>query len=345
MAIASRPDRLRSAKSTRMQDDTELARREYLWNRPDGARPDFAEKYAHGDDILVSWNALNNSIYDLWLTSWDLGRNPVVLCLKRSVNMSQDGNLHLVTSNPPTPELASHTRYVLRFKPPTGRGDFVASDPDMSSPGFLLVQPGAGDANADGRGLGVVVQSTASTTLATATSWATPSRSVATTVAETETNGVAEKPGLSLSPAAAAGLTIGLILGVALLVAIELWYLSWRRRRQQLRGEEEEEEEEGQEEEEEESGGVESQRIWKHQRRHEARDTFGTFLEVGKAERVLITEAAWMSPELPGDSTWGQRLVHELQGSGFGRSDSRAVTVNSSLVELDAEQRPRRQEG
>jgi hypothetical protein len=35
----------------------------------------------HGDEILISWNALNNSVYDLWLTSWEIDPDPVALCL------------------------------------------------------------------------------------------------------------------------------------------------------------------------------------------------------------------------------------------------------------------------
>jgi hypothetical protein len=61
----------------------------------------------------------------------------------------------------------------------------------------------------------------------------------------------------------------------------------------------------------------------------------GVFVEVDKAEMVISDTAWMMSPELPGDSTWGQRLVHELQGSRLGRT----LTINSSLVELDAGRR------
>jgi hypothetical protein len=57
-------------------------RKEYLWNTPDGDRPDFFETYTHGDIIPISWNALNHSIYDLWLTSWDMDVDPVVWCLQ-----------------------------------------------------------------------------------------------------------------------------------------------------------------------------------------------------------------------------------------------------------------------
>jgi hypothetical protein len=64
----------------RRQEDSGI-QRQYLWNAPDGNQPDFTETFNHGEDILVSWNALNNSIYDLWLTSWNYDPDPVTLCI------------------------------------------------------------------------------------------------------------------------------------------------------------------------------------------------------------------------------------------------------------------------
>jgi hypothetical protein len=74
---------------------------------------------------------------------------------------------------------------------------------------------------------------------------------------------------------------------------------------------------------------------WKKLKRFGKGGERGLLVEVDKSEMV-INDAPWMmSPELPGDSTWGQRLVHELQGSRLGRT----LTINSSLVELDAGRR------
>ena len=74
MAIWGRP----SPSSSLAQRDPQ---REYLWNTPDGQKADFSETYTDGDEMVISWNALNNSIYDLWLTSWSIGPDPVALCL------------------------------------------------------------------------------------------------------------------------------------------------------------------------------------------------------------------------------------------------------------------------
>lgn len=94
--------------------------------------------------------------------------------------------------------------------------------------------------------------------------------------------------------------------------------------------------------------------MWRRKKRREAEDdgmeplgrrrlkrvgtgSRGLFVMVDKSEMTL-DDALWMSPELPGDSTWGQRLVHELQGSRLGRGNGtgRALTINSSVVELEA---------
>jgi hypothetical protein len=328
----------------RRREEAESAQRAYLWNSPDGTKPNFAQKYTFGDDIVISWNALNNAIYDLWLTSWDLDTNPVTFCLMSkmtqppqhttpeeypadacrpgAVNLSYDGGLHLETSVTPTNELARETRYVLRFKPPTPQGNFVASDPDLSSPGFLLVQRGA----ENDPGGQVAAQSAAPTTtllsgvFTTTVFLTSPSRSISTTAAEADegqSKGGEDGTAAGLSPAATTGLIVGLILGLGLLLVMGVFYLSWRRKKRRgAQGND------GKAESAEKCSGC--------------RDTF---VEVGKAKAVMITEASWMSPELPGDMTWGQQRVHELPGSRIPRSGSpgRAMTINSSLVELDGE--------
>ena len=81
MAVWGRPVGHHATLPARREEKAENIRREYLWNTPDGDKPDFAETYTHGDEILISWNALNNTIYDLWLTSWNIDPDPVALCL------------------------------------------------------------------------------------------------------------------------------------------------------------------------------------------------------------------------------------------------------------------------
>ncbi|SPQ24209.1 3937d656-79c9-477e-8230-3ca5da4c978a [Thermothielavioides terrestris] len=309
MATWGRPVGQRNASSDRRDEYAESIQRQYLWSSPNGTQPDFSESFTDGDEILISWNALNNSIYDLWLTSWKMGPDLVALCLARAVNIGHDGNLKLVTSNPPPAQMANQTEYVLRFKPPTSQGGFVASDPDLSSPGFLLLRSSV---------VGEGVPSVAASTMATASPTgfqATPSRDIITSTPASE----GSTP--DMSPAAAAGLTIGLVLAVALLAAIEVAYLLWRRKRRRERHED----------------GTPTPSRRRLKRLGEGGSGRGLFVEVDKAE-MAINDALLLSPELPGDSDWGERLVHELRGSRLGRGNSpgRALTINSSVVELEA---------
>lgn len=228
------------------------------------------------------------------------------------MNLAHDGNLKLVTPDPPSAEFGNKTRYVLRFKPLTG-GTYIASDPDLSSPGFNIVK-----ATADSR------QVTPSTT-ASATAATSPTQIRATPAGETPTSTAApQEQGRDISPLNAAGLTIGLILAVVLLVVLEVAYLTWRRKRRRGRGGEEA------------AGSLERRRLGSKER--------GLFVPVHKIE--MPSDWPWLSPELPGDTTWGRARVPELHGGGrwfagirLVNDDSaprRSGTLNSSLAELEA---------
>jgi hypothetical protein len=41
------------------------------WTAPPASAGDFAQQYTNGDAITLSWNALNNSKADLWVTAYD----------------------------------------------------------------------------------------------------------------------------------------------------------------------------------------------------------------------------------------------------------------------------------
>ena len=41
------------------------------WLRPAASSGDFAEQYINGDTITLSWQAMNNSHSDLWITAYD----------------------------------------------------------------------------------------------------------------------------------------------------------------------------------------------------------------------------------------------------------------------------------
>ncbi|GAB1318271.1 hypothetical protein MFIFM68171_08481 [Madurella fahalii] len=290
-------------------------KRQYLWDMPGGNLPDFSVTFTYGADTHFSWNALNQSIYDLWLTSWGFDSSPVALCLARAVNLAHDGRLDLATSETSPSQLANRTRYVLRFKPPTTQGQFVASDPDLSSPAFFILA-------------GLTDESVQPSTITSPMATASTTKSAATLSAslrEMATTSVPD-PGPArtgtMSPGAAAALTMGLIMFVCFLVVLEVTFL-WRKARRRREG----------------RGG--GQRATQMRFPRLGLGNRGQFVQVGKTE--LPTKSPWMPPELPGDSEWG-RQAHELQGGGPGMGvrswDEQAswctIALNSSLVELEA---------
>ncbi len=95
-----------TTRPVRSEEPAENIQRQYLWNAPNGSHPDFSNTYTYGDAILVSWNALNNSIYDLWLTSWDIDPDPVALCLASKYQ----GNAGRSPTLPLTGRICSLTR-------------------------------------------------------------------------------------------------------------------------------------------------------------------------------------------------------------------------------------------
>ncbi|KAK3385546.1 hypothetical protein B0H63DRAFT_184127 [Podospora didyma] len=183
-----------------------------MWKVPDGKLPDFSQKFVRGDDIMISWNKVNNSVYDLWFTTCeDAGADTVMAVnLARNINLSTAGTLRFASSRTTKEQLAKTNKFMLRFKPPTEQGFFVASDPELASPGFLVVSQQDPDSNT------IPLPNESSPIGVFGTGENPPTTS-------------ASSPGLSSG--AAAGLAIGLILLVFMVVAAEFAFLWWRRRR------------------------------------------------------------------------------------------------------------------
>ncbi|KAK4195131.1 hypothetical protein QBC40DRAFT_237144 [Triangularia verruculosa] len=388
------------------------AQRQYLWNVPNGREPDFSESYTHGQNIPISWNALNNSVFDLWLTTWNAEANPMALCLARAINLGHDGSLNLKTPNIPPETLSTRTRYVLRFKPQTKQGDYVPLDPELSSPAFFIM-----DSSQSAR---TESSSSSATTFQTAfpTTIPTPPPHTSTSVNTTINTPFAPLPSSSgstsnhenMSSGQAAALAIGLILVVALLVAGEIAYLMWRRKRKRNLQQNRRLKNKSlyglvhDPREKEPSSTTNTTQMTKAKSstseltEKTSKSALGKLTELwspfswargwkwkgsaggrrGAFTRVVTTSrdssnqrsrknssktevderetqehkdrwtmfnspytGPWMlvSPELPGDSSWGHYdgnggLVHELHASNGRRGPG---TINSSLVELDAE--------
>lgn len=132
-----------------------------------------------------------------------------------------------------------------------------------------------------------------------------------------------------MTPLTAAGLTIGLVLGVVCLVILEVMYLTWQRKRRR----------------DADSQGGKGE---KGPMLQSSSRSFGgasdLFLPPFDKILEMPSDSPWMSPELPGDCHWGQARIVELHGGGGGGLrivdtgldlSQRAATLNSSLVELD----------
>ncbi|KAK3988816.1 hypothetical protein QBC44DRAFT_397370 [Cladorrhinum sp. PSN332] len=295
--------------------------RQYFWNVPEGNRPDFSDTYSHGESIPVSWNALNNSVYDLWITSWNWDVHPVALCLARSVNLAHDGALNLINPNPPSEFFANKTRYVLRFKPPTPQGQYVALDPEIVSPGFFIIS----------------AKSTETASSPSSSSSSSPTPSHLSTLEDIINTSPASSQGTdsthrSMSSGAAAGLTIGLVLLVSFLVFFVVGALHMRRRRQAKQQSQEIKTIPLPEKASPTRSQRRRQRLAKWPRRMLPLDKFkpkkavkgqgndekdrGAFVSVDLKSPIVEVELStpWRtSPELPGDEGW---IVHELYGGG-----------------------------
>ncbi|KAK4166963.1 hypothetical protein QBC43DRAFT_312702 [Cladorrhinum sp. PSN259] len=337
------PNLGRFSKSKRQNKDS-FFQRQYLWNVPEGNRPDFSDIYSHGENIPISWNALNNSIYDLWITSWNWDVHPVALCLARSVNLAHDGALNLINPNPPSEFFVNKTRYVLRFKPPTPEGKYVPLDPEIVSPGFFIVSPSEKSGKSVTTGISSSSSSPTPPILATI-------QEIAATEAPSSSQSTNAQHGI-MSTGAAAGLTIGLVLSVSLLVCFIVGALHMRRRGQAK-----------QQSEPEITTIALPEKVCAMSRSKRRRDRLakwprrmlpldrirpkrivsgkssdgkerGLFVSVESKSPVLEVEFStpWRtSPELPRDEGW---IVYELYGGG--REDD--------PVELPAESRPRYRE-
>jgi len=65
------------------------------WKKPDSSLGDFGEIFFYGEEIVISWDGLNQtSYYDLWLTSWDV-EDPVAVHLAGKSLLEENGYVGL----------------------------------------------------------------------------------------------------------------------------------------------------------------------------------------------------------------------------------------------------------
>ena len=192
------------------------------WLNPDGSKPDFSQSYHNTDSIIFSWNGVNHSLSDLWLTSYDTTSN-YALRIASNMNISDSGSLPwTVTVNETLIDIDA--RFKLHFIP-TGQVYETSSDDQFSSPGFLLLQRGA-IAPASGA-------YTAATTSSSATTGPMGSVPTTTSVAlasATSTSTSTPDSSSGLTSGVKAGAAIAVTASVVVILALLLWVVRLRRR-------------------------------------------------------------------------------------------------------------------
>lgn len=204
-----------------------------LWITPSGAKPNFSLTFMNGQSIPLSWNnytthptsfPINN--VDLWITSFDWNVNDYHVKLKStlrsrhikqyrvplltwrqpaSISLAAPGSFTW-TIDIPDQSLAASAKYVLRFKEPTDNYD--QNTPELSSPGFLVLQSAASSSTSS---------SSSSSSVSTSSSSTIISSSATTSFSATSAPSTEGSHGLSTG--AKVGIGVGAAVG-ALAVAI-----------------------------------------------------------------------------------------------------------------------------
>lgn len=194
------------------------------WTNPPSSKPAFTSVYTNGNFITLSWQGLNSSLCDLWLTSYDTN-NTYALRLAANINVTLPGTLPWsITVN--ETEIAIDNRFELKFVP--GRTDITldVQYEQIVSPGFLLIQSSTAlPSDASTATIGATL-STASVTDPVSGPASIPSSSPSTSPPPTSPS--TSSSGLSIG--GQVGLAVGVTVAVICILALLFWVLRLRRR-------------------------------------------------------------------------------------------------------------------
>ncbi|KAJ9627566.1 uncharacterized protein PV06_05906 [Exophiala oligosperma] len=191
------------------------------WSIPDGTKPNFTDVYNNGNSITWSWQALNHSMSDLWLTSFDPTLSYAVR-IASNINITEPGTLPwTITVNETLIDIDN--RFVLRFTL-TGTDIYPLYPNQFPSPAFIILKRGATLAPAS---LSSVVatatqfseSTTATTAAASITSLIAPASSVPSGLTESSPSSDSSSSGGS---GLSTGAKVGIGIGVTALVVVIL---------------------------------------------------------------------------------------------------------------------------
>ncbi|KIW12397.1 hypothetical protein PV08_09674 [Exophiala spinifera] len=194
------------------------------WSIPDGAKPNFTEVYNDGNSITWSWQALNHSMSDLWLTSYDPTLSYAVR-IASNINITEPGTLPwTITVNQTLIDIDD--RFVLRFTL-TGTDIYPLSPSQFPSPAFIVLKRGETLASTS-VGATATVLGVESITIEIPTATAASTNITSVGAASSVPSGLLDGNSSSVSPSSSSGsglgtgAKVGIGVGVAALVVVIL---------------------------------------------------------------------------------------------------------------------------
>jgi hypothetical protein len=186
------------------------------WLNPDASQSDFSSSYHNSEGIVFAWEGLNQSLSDLWISSYDT-TNPYSLRIATNINITGPGNLPW-TVTVSGEEIDLDDRFRLHFVP-TGTAYVAGQSDQIESPGFLLLQPGDVDSSSPSTTAVEAPSSTISTASLTSTTEPTPS---ATASPSSEDSGI--------STGTKIGAAVAVVGFLIITFALAIWVVRLRRR-------------------------------------------------------------------------------------------------------------------
>ncbi|KAL6250397.1 hypothetical protein RBB50_002699 [Rhinocladiella similis] len=199
---------------------TALAQDVVPWNIPEGVKPNFTDVYNNGNSITWSWQALNHTMSDLWLTSYDPTLS-YALRIASNINITEPGTLPwTITVNETFIDIDD--RFVLRFTL-TGTDIYPLLPNQFPSPAFIILKRGEtlASASLSSNPTATGVESAAASTVGVSnTDTVTPASSVPSSLTDVSPSDTASSS--SGSSGLSTGAKVGIGIGVTALVVIIL---------------------------------------------------------------------------------------------------------------------------
>lgn len=193
------------------------------WIIPNSAKPNFTDVYNNGNSITWSWQGMNRSMSDLWLTSYDPTLS-YALRVAANINITEPGTLPwTITVNDTLIDIDD--RFSLRFVL-TGTDIYPLHADQFPSPAFLILHSGQTlPATTDG-------PSTSSSTVASSASPTTQTMTPTSSSASVPSSSTGPPPPShpTLSAGAKAGIAIGVTAVFLIILALLFWVMRLYRR-------------------------------------------------------------------------------------------------------------------